>query len=152
MDKNKTYRLNHRDHIRSLQIAWRLKNRHKTRAHGAVASAIKKGLIKSPAKCEQCNKKSNNLHAHHSDYSKPLDVLWLCASCHSKLHGKSGVCVGVEKVFASGEAHGRAKLNRTQVDEIRKSTSSGASMRSLGRQYGVSERLIRLICNWEIWR
>ena len=152
MDKNKTYRLRHRERIRSLQVAWRLANKHKTKAHSMVASAVKRGLIKRPKKCQQCETTSANLHAHHSDYSKPMDVLWLCASCHSKLHGMGGVCVGIEKTFAKGESHGRAKLNRTQVDEIRRASSAGESKRFLGRKYGVSESLIRLICNRKIWK
>jgi len=41
-------------------------------------------IIRQP--CEVCgNKKSQ---AHHEDYSKPLEVNWLCASHHKKLHFK----------------------------------------------------------------
>lgn len=36
--------------------------------------------------CEQCqNEKSE---AHHNDYNKPLEVIWLCRSCHVELHNK----------------------------------------------------------------
>ncbi len=27
-----------------------------------------------------------NVHAHHRDYSRPLDVVWLCAKCHHRVH------------------------------------------------------------------
>jgi hypothetical protein len=32
-------------------------------------------------------KKCNPI-AHHSDYSKPLDIEWLCNSCHERLHAE----------------------------------------------------------------
>ena len=44
--------------------------------------------VKSDA-CEGCGKwceDARKLHGHHSDYSKPLEVEWLCASCHGKKH------------------------------------------------------------------
>lgn len=51
------------------------------RARGIVASAIKKGIIK-PCVC-WCGKKAE---AHHEDYSKPLDVVWLCKKHHMERH------------------------------------------------------------------
>lgn len=56
----------------------------KYRARQAVANAIRSGaLVKQP--CEQCG--SNvMIHAHHDDYSKPLDVRWLCKDCHWRHH------------------------------------------------------------------
>src|SRR5260370_14798419 len=49
-----------------------------------VRRALKAGkLIKQP--CEVCGT-TENIHAHHEDYSKPLDVRWLCASHHAGLH------------------------------------------------------------------
>jgi len=34
--------------------------------------------------CEVCG--DLNVHAHHDDYSKPLDVRWLCRSHHGAVH------------------------------------------------------------------
>ena len=50
-------------------------------AHRAVAKALRNGtLIKKP--CEVCG--DTNSEAHHNDYSKPLDVKWLCIKHHIK--------------------------------------------------------------------
>ena len=37
--------------------------------------------------CEDCDKEVR-LDAHHDDYYKPMDVRWLCRSCHREHHAK----------------------------------------------------------------
>jgi hypothetical protein len=37
--------------------------------------------------CEVCG--AEEVHAHHDDYSKPLDVRWLCPSHHREHHAKA---------------------------------------------------------------
>jgi len=44
---------------------------------------VKKGIIKKKP-CRVCG--SDKSHAHHSDYSNPYKVDWLCQSHHMKLH------------------------------------------------------------------
>ena len=62
---------------------WALANQHKIKAHYQVAKAIKNGsLIKAP--CIVCSNKKSQ--AHHEDYEKPLDVRWMCATCHRAEH------------------------------------------------------------------
>ena len=41
--------------------------------------------IVRPENCDKCFKKCKP-DAHHLDYTKPLDVLWLCKSCHGREH------------------------------------------------------------------
>ena len=36
--------------------------------------------------CEVCG--SKNVHGHHPDYSKPVEVVWLCPLHHAQLHTK----------------------------------------------------------------
>jgi hypothetical protein len=48
-------------------------------AHIVVGNAVRDGrLVKQP--CEVCG--ALKVEAHHDDYSKPLDVRWLCNSHH----------------------------------------------------------------------
>ena len=49
-----------------------------------VSNKIRDGhLEKQP--CEIC-KSTINVQAHHEDYSKPLDITWLCVKCHNQRH------------------------------------------------------------------
>ena len=57
-------------------------------AHLMVTLAIRHGDLKPSEYCDNCGKLATDrqLDAHHEDYSKPLDVTWLCRSCHSYHH------------------------------------------------------------------
>ena len=56
------------------------------RAREKVSKAKISGQIRAPPACEMC-KRETKLHAHHEDYKRPLNVIWLCRSCHRKTHG-----------------------------------------------------------------
>jgi hypothetical protein len=66
---------------------WIEKNPEKQKAHFLLTSAVRRGKVAKPDKCETCAS-SENIQGHHSDYTKPYDVNWLCASCHNKEHGR----------------------------------------------------------------
>lgn len=59
--------------------------REHKRAHVMVRAAIKRGDLRRPEACSKCGKMTK-VHGHHADYSKPLDVEWLCVSCHRITH------------------------------------------------------------------
>ncbi len=54
-------------------------------ARKELNNAVKRGDIIKPRFCKNCNKK-RKITAHHDDYSKPLEVQWLCYTCHGKVH------------------------------------------------------------------
>lgn len=64
---------------------YRRANRHKMHANLLVFRTIKRGKLTRPSNCSECNKKCKAL-AHHEDYSKPLEVIWLCSKCHKSKH------------------------------------------------------------------
>jgi ribosomal protein S27AE len=58
-------------------------------ARVAVGKAVNAGrLVKQP--CESCG--NVKAQAHHDDYSKPLEVRWLCTPCHAAEHRASKQC------------------------------------------------------------
>lgn len=58
---------------------------HKQRARQALQRAVRRGAIERPAMCSRCPF-IGMIEAHHPDYSKPYDVLWLCKACHELEH------------------------------------------------------------------
>lgn len=79
------------------------------RAQWKVAAA-KLNRVLIPQPCEVCG--SEIVDAHHDDYSKPLDVRWLCPLHHRRLH--AGVPMGTERYVPR-----RPRMGRTFIAEAR---------------------------------
>lgn len=62
---------------------WAIRNAEKRAAHVILGHALRaKKVFKMP--CKICgNKKSDG---HHYDYTKPLEVIWLCKKHHGEHH------------------------------------------------------------------
>jgi len=54
-------------------------------AYRLVHGAVKAGTLARPDRCSSCKKECTAV-AHHADYARPLDVVWLCHKCHSGIH------------------------------------------------------------------
>lgn len=100
----KRYKAKHRDSnggAYGLRRQWKARNPEKVRAHDAVRYGIKRGkIIRRP--CERCGL-SDSL-AHHDDYTRPLDVTWLCRLHHAERHRELEVaaCDGISVGRTSG--------------------------------------------------
>lgn len=63
---------------------WRHSHPEAYRAQNAVNNAIRDHkIVRGP--CAICGG-TENVHGHHKDYAKPLDVIWMCARCHHRMH------------------------------------------------------------------
>lgn len=60
----------------------------KVRAGQILNYCVRAGKITKPNNCADCGVVGARLDGHHEDYSKPLDVIWLCRPCHGKRHRK----------------------------------------------------------------
>jgi formate-dependent nitrite reductase cytochrome c552 subunit len=63
------------------------------RAGLILRNAVNAGRVVKPTSCSRCpgpgvRLTGHNLQAHHHDYSKPLDIVWLCSACHTAEHAK----------------------------------------------------------------
>lgn len=54
-------------------------------AHVITRNYIRDGKLKAETVCSIC-KSTKKVEAHHDDYTKPLEVRWLCESCHKDWH------------------------------------------------------------------
>jgi len=83
----KRYREKNKEKYNEYQRKFRTKNKIYNKATSKVAYALYTGKLIRPTNCEKCNE-IKPLEGHHEDYSKPLEVMWLCKKCHCKQHNK----------------------------------------------------------------
>ena len=55
------------------------------KARSDLNHAVKQGKVKKVS-CQKCGSKYSQ--AHHPNYNNPLNVQWLCQSCHWNLHSR----------------------------------------------------------------
>jgi len=81
------YREKNREKYNEYQRNFRKKNSLYKRASEKVRYALQTGKLIKPLICEKCGE-NKPLQGHHEDYMKPLEVMWLCKTCHCKQHNK----------------------------------------------------------------
>jgi hypothetical protein len=87
------------------------------RASQAVCQAVRAGKMVRPDRCARCGKKGR-IQGHHADYSKPLEVEWVCTKCHGAEHRKlRNDADAARRARLRDPAHSiRARLNGMTTD------------------------------------
>jgi hypothetical protein len=62
---------------------WAMLNQEKVAAQTALGNAVRDGRVKKWP-CFVCGEEKSQ--GHHEDYSRPFDVMWMCAAHHSMWH------------------------------------------------------------------
>jgi hypothetical protein len=97
--------------------------------------AVKAGTLVRAEKCSQCGA-SGNIEGHHPDYTKPLEVIWLCKNCHSHVHAQTFPNSKRQRSReeAAKVARIRSEIEREQYEELRE------KMRALGKSRSAKKR------------
>lgn len=65
--------------------SYRKRHPLKYAAHVVTRNHIRDGKLVPADSCSVC-KSTESIEGHHDDYTKPLEVRWLCAKCHKEWH------------------------------------------------------------------
>lgn len=57
-------------------------------AYQEYEKALRNGVLQRPDICQICDQSGKKIDGHHHDYEKPLEVIWICKSCHAYIHAK----------------------------------------------------------------
>jgi len=77
-----------KNEIRLRNAKWAKLNKVKRIAQQKATRAVIRGIIAKKDYCEDCGISGVKIHKHHHDYSKPLNVVFLCVKCHGVRHRK----------------------------------------------------------------
>ena len=71
--------------IQAISKRWYLEHPEANHAHNKIKALRKRGLLVNAVCCSVCDKECRTV-AHHEDYSQPLEVMFVCRSCHKIIH------------------------------------------------------------------
>jgi transposase-like protein len=114
-----------------------------------VKCALRDGRLIRPDYCSQC-KKLRLVVAHHDDYAKPLDVRWLCRSCHQNWHemnreGLNYHLAELSSVRSANHIDQDLKGNDERYRCMIELAKLGKSLREISREFKVSRERVRQI-------
>jgi hypothetical protein len=123
-------------------------------ARRIVRSAIHRGDLVRPDSCERCGATPGpgidgrtRIQAHHADYSRPLDVEWICAMCHYAITPRT-MPPGPK---STGESNGKSKLNDAVVISIRRLRANGLSYQKIADRFEVDKKTVMRAAKGESW-
>lgn len=108
---------------------WRERHPDRIAAQRKTAWAIESGRL-VPQPCERCGT-APPTQAHHPDYARPYDVIWLCRPCHYAEH--------------RGKHQGNARIHDL-IPRVRALRADGMSFGGIAKNLGVSKTSVQRWC------
>jgi hypothetical protein len=95
---HKSWRESHPDRIKEYRGIWEARCKDnpeetlKVKCRKRVDHEIRHGRLTKPTICSNCLS-GGVIDAHHPDYGKPLEIVWLCRACHWLIHNKENAFI-----------------------------------------------------------
>ncbi len=129
------YNLDHKEELVGIRYAQRQKHKDRIRAYKKSPKgkdAAKRTIAKNanaaksrayykkqkhklviPDQCQRCDDRSG-IEAHHEDYNKPMDVIYLCKRCHTDEHMNNTPLNRESGIFTEKKKYSRLELTETK--------------------------------------
>lgn len=75
-----------KEHIKRVVSRWQQDHPNRRKAHAALQYAVRVGRLTPWPACAYETCEETKVEAHHPDYSRPLDVVWMCPAHHKQAH------------------------------------------------------------------
>lgn len=79
----RAWRAKYPEKYKAQMARWRKTHRKNQWAQLVLWRAKQSGKVKVSTVCQLCWDIGQKLQGHHTDYDKPLEVIWLCRGCHA---------------------------------------------------------------------
>lgn len=119
------------------------------RSYARVSQA--RGRI-SPRPCQVCG--SENSQKHHPDYDQPLEVVWVCRSCHLAIHAGVVDCPQVLPPIVQPTLERRSRVEMRKMRERMKALeSTGKSRKTIAHELGMTPaQVTRCLGAVRVWK
>ena len=110
------------------------------RARASIHYRVTTGKLTRASHCSKCGKEGKT-RAHHEDYNKPLEIIWLCGSCHGKLEDPP------HKPKKRGRCNdGRGNRPKTERNlKIMEYWAKGYRQKSIARMFKMKESAVSMV-------
>lgn len=89
-DQRRAAREDRKAQNRRVTAEWRAQNPRERAAQVTLGNAVRDGRVLKWPTCSMPDCSSTRPVAHHPDYDRPLDVVWLCQAHHKQAHALAG--------------------------------------------------------------
>ena len=118
----------------------------KESARNKLLYAVKTGKIQK-LPCSVCGKKAQ---AHHPDYSKPLEITWLCPFHHTQMHPDKIIGISKKEIeilrkrkLLYDKFLQKSKERRNKIVALRE---QGLTQKQIAQKLGITHQRVQQVC------